>query len=147
MSKEVKTPEVGDEIFTTCGKCKSEMYHVVTSVENDVIKKVMCKGCNSTHAYKAPKAKKKTAKSKAADDKPKKITRRRTKTMDWDTLLESFEEEQFVDYEITGDFTQAAALRHKTFGDGVIVKVLSETQLEVRFQDAIKILVHNYVTQ
>ena len=67
--------------------------------------------------------------------------------MDWDTLLESFEEEQFVDYEITGDFTQAAALRHKTFGDGVIVKVLSETQLEVRFQDAIKILVHNYVTQ
>ena len=93
MSAEAKAPVVGEEVLTECGKCKSEMHHVITAVKDDKIAKVMCKGCDSEHKYKAPKATKAKGKSKAkaADSDepkaPKKISPRRKRTVDWDTRL------------------------------------------------------------
>ena len=77
MSETPKTLAVGDEVFTECGKCKSEMYHVITAMSGDKIRKVMCKGCNTTHLYKdkAEKAKKKSAAKKKAVAKKKPVNK------------------------------------------------------------------------
>lgn len=146
MSKKTKLAEVGDEIFTLCGKCKAEMYHVVTAVDKGgVIKKVMCKGCNTTHVYKADKAGA-TKRKKAVVPKEKKMKtrRRRIRKYDWEALSAEVSEDELVDYDFSMDLTEVRAIRHRTFGIGVITKVLSHNQIEVLFKDETRILMHNY---
>ncbi|MCA9742542.1 MAG: hypothetical protein H6695_13875 [Deferribacteres bacterium] len=145
MSETPKTLAVGDEVFTECGKCKSEMYHVITAMSGDKIRKVMCKGCNTTHLYKdkAEKAKKKSAAKEKKVTKP----RRRIRKYDWDALSSDIEEDELVDYQLAADLSEARGIRHKSFGIGVITKVISEKQIEVLFKDEMKILVHNYQAQ
>lgn len=145
MSDKPQKIEVGEEIFTECKKCKAEMYHVITAVKDGVIKKVMCKGCNSTHLYKdkSAKAKKKASAKDGAEKKVRK-TRRRIRKFDWDALSSDITEDELIDYQLGIDLTEARGIRHKSFGIGVITKVLSEKQVEVLFKDEMKILVHNY---
>ncbi|KAA3610659.1 MAG: hypothetical protein DWQ05_21825 [Calditrichaeota bacterium] len=130
---------IGDEIFTECGKCKSEMHHIVTTMKDDKVKKVMCKGCNSTHVFRV---KKKKAVKAGAADKPK--VKRRSSKKDWGKLTADMQDDEFIDYNMSLDFTQQRGIKHHKFGNGVIIKVLATTQLEVVFQDSIKILVQNY---
>ena len=150
MSEIPKKPEIGDEIMTDCRKCKSEMHHVVTAIKDGVVKKVMCKGCNTTHVYKDKNAKpkKKAAAKKEVDGETKvKKPRRRIRKYDWDALSVEIEEEELIDYKLDIDLTEARGVRHNNFGIGVITKVLSHNQIEVLFKEEVKILVHNYVVQ
>ena len=41
MAKSQKNHEVGQEISTLCNKCKSEMVHVITTVKDGKIKKLL----------------------------------------------------------------------------------------------------------
>lgn len=146
MSDTPKKLAVGEEVFTECGKCKAEMYHVITAMSGDKIRKVMCKGCNTTHLYKdkSEKTKKKTtAKSAKKPTKP----RRRIRKYDWDSLSSEIQEDELVEYQLAADLSEVRGIRHKSFGVGVITKVISEKQIEVLFKDEMKILVHNYQTQ
>ena len=99
MSETKKQVAVGDEIVTECGKCKAEMHHVITAMTEDKIRKVMCKGCNTTHLYKDKSAKKTT--KKAAAKKPR--TRRRIRKYDWDALSAEIEEEEMLAYQLVVD--------------------------------------------
>ncbi|KAA3658038.1 MAG: hypothetical protein DWQ10_12000 [Calditrichaeota bacterium] len=134
-----KVYAVGDEIFTECGKCKSEMHHIVTAMKDDEVKKVMCKGCNTTHVYKSKKKK-----AKATTETGKKKVKRRSSKKDWGKLTADMQEDEFVNYDMRSDFSEQRGLKHNKFGNGVIIKVIGETQLEVVFEDSIKILVQNY---
>lgn len=69
--------------------------------------------------------------------------RRRRKT-DWASLVEKIDEEEIVDYDINGDFTDIEAIRHKTFGIGVITKILDDNKIEVVFEENKKILAQNW---
>ncbi|MFQ5710031.1 MAG: hypothetical protein ACE5HO_21460 [bacterium] len=145
MPKQKKVPEVGQEIETICTKCKTEMIHVITTIKDDVIKKVMCKGCLTTHVYKEEKveaAKKGPGRPPSTGDAPKKRVRRRKK--DWTTLMADVEEGDLTDYDIHSDFAEYQAIRHKHFGVGVITKVLTDNKIEVVFQDKITILAQNW---
>ena len=137
-----KQYEVGEELVTECKRCDSDMYHVVVALKEDVVHRVMCKGCNHTHVIRKKK-KAAAKKSTASGDAPKKRTVTRRKK-DWGTLTSDITDEELIDYNMEADFTEAKGMRHKKFGVGAISIVLSDTQIEVVFQDAIKILVHNY---
>ncbi|MFQ5651846.1 MAG: hypothetical protein ACE5IY_18065 [bacterium] len=117
------------------------MIHVITKIANGEIKKVFCKGCNSTHAYKSGTTKASEKKKSAAGAS---TTRRRTKKPDWAALLSEVEDDQIVDYDISRDFSHVPAIRHKKFGIGVITNVLDNTKIEVVFQQSTKILAHNW---
>ncbi len=134
-----KTYAIGDEVFTECGKCKSEMHHIVTTMKDDEIIKVMCKGCNSTHVYRD---KRKKAAKKAVSDKPK--VKRRSSKKDWHKLTAEMQDDEFIDYNMSEDYSQLRGIRHKKFGNGVIIKILATTQMEVVFEDSIKVLMQNY---
>lgn len=146
MAKAAKKIEVGKEVETYCNKCKSDMVHVITTIKDDVIKKVMCKGCNGTHVYKpaepkeAPKRKRGRPK-KTEDGKPK--VRRRRKA-DWSTLITKIDEDSVVDYNLTDDYSEIEAINHKKFGVGVITKILDENKIQVVFEGDTKVLAQNW---
>ena len=74
----------------------------------------------------------------------KKPVRRRRKN-DWISLIEKIDEEVIVDYHIDGDFSETEAIRHKSFGVGVITKVLDDNKIEVVFEEnQKKILAQNW---
>ncbi|MFQ5436805.1 MAG: hypothetical protein ACE5FD_18265 [Anaerolineae bacterium] len=62
----------------------------------------------------------------------------------WATLVKKIDEEQIVDYDINGDFTEIEAIRHKKFGVGVITKILDDNKIEVVFEENKKILAQNW---
>lgn len=141
-----KKLEVGKEIETYCNKCKSKMVHVITTIKDDKIKKVMCKGCNNTHVYKpdtadeAPKRKR----GRPRKTEGKKIVRRRRKK-DWASMVANIDETEAVDYDINADFSEIEAINHKQFGLGVITKILDDNKIEVVFKEnQKKILAQNW---
>lgn len=81
--------------------------------------------------------------TKKSEAKKKPVRRRRKK--DWASLMEKIDEDVIVDYHIDGDFSETEAIRHKSFGIGVITKVLAENKIEVIFQEnEKKILAQNW---
>ena len=142
MAAKSKEPEVGQEIETRCTKCKAEMIHAITVLKAGKIKKVMCKGCLTTHVYKDPKA----AKAKGPG-RPKKVgtgTVRRSRKYDWPTLVAEVEDSAITDYDFSQPFEEQQAIRHKKFGVGVITKVIDYGKIEVVFQDDKKVLAQNW---
>ncbi len=145
MRNESADTLIGKDIEAYCGKCKNDTWHTVTTVKNGKITKVMCKTCIGYHAYKAPQG---AEKVKVATTP----TRRRTSTTprasrgkkDWGTLVGQIEDQQVLDYALSGEFSKSPAIRHKTFGVGVITKVLTKNKIEVLFQDGTKILAQNF---
>ncbi len=137
MASSPKKLEIGKEIKAHCGKCKMEMIHVITKIDDDKVKKVFCKGCNTTHGYKT------TAEVVAKKAKSATKTPRRRKN-DWTSLVAEVDDETLVDYDIKREFREMQGVRHKKFGVGVVLKVLDITKIEVSFQDGSRILVQNW---
>ena len=141
--------EVGKEVESQCRPCKSDTIHVITIIDGEKIKKVMCKSCNATHAYNPPvdenaeSEKPKRGRPRKTDDARKPITRRRGKK-DWATLISKIEDDQIVDYDINKDYSEIEAIQHKTFGVGVITKILTDNKIEVVFEENKKILAQNW---
>ncbi len=84
-----------------------------------------------------------TTKDKAEAPEKAPVKRRRRKT-DWVSLVEKIDEDQVVEYDISQDFSDTEAIHHKTFGVGVILKVLDDTKIEVVFEDNKKVLAQNW---
>ena len=42
---------VGQDIVTSCGRCKQKTWHVIFAMEGDAVKRVQCKICMSYHNY------------------------------------------------------------------------------------------------
>ena len=63
--------------------------------------------------------------------------------MSWDNLISEVSEQEVQDYATTGDFRLTKAIRHKTFGVGVITKVHNDTKIEVVFKEGVKLLGQN----
>lgn len=127
---------IGQEIEFHCGKCKAETLHKVTSVKDGKISRVLCTVCNSYRLYRQ----KRTPSPRTG--KTTRGTGRRTK-MNWDNLILEVSEQDVQEYATNGDFRLTKAIRHKTFGVGVITKVHTDTKIEVVFKDGIKLLGQN----
>ena len=68
--------KIGQEILASCGKCKIDTPHLITSVNSDVIEKVMCKVCMSYHRYKAPADEKPSTNKNSAKTATKKTSKK-----------------------------------------------------------------------
>jgi hypothetical protein len=54
------------------------------------------------------------------------------------------DDQSLIEYQVNGEFSAVPAIRHKTFGVGVITKVLNKNKIEVLFQEGTKILAQNF---
>lgn len=135
---------IGKEIETYCGKCKTETWHTVTTVKDGKINRVMCKSCMGYHVYR--NSAKNAATASAAPRRRRSTTTGRTSTrrkINWGTLVDQINDKDVADYDMGGEFSEAPAIRHKTFGVGVITKVLTQNKIEVLFKDGTKLLAMN----
>ena len=139
---------IGQDVKGYCGKCKAETLHTVTTVKEDKIARVMCNVCNNYHNFRkldeetmAATKKKAAKKATKKTTTKKKVTRRRK--VDWGTLISDLQDKEISDYTASEDFRETKAIRHKSYGVGVITKQLDYTKFEVVFEDGIKMLGQN----
>jgi len=135
---------VAQETLSYCTSCKIDLAHLIVSMKGDKIAKVECKTCKKTHAYKEPKGitevapKKKRASKKSEDGSPSATTIE----AEWEKLMTSHKDAPFKNYAMKGKFILGDKIKHPTFGEGIVGKLIYPNKLEVIFRTDIKVLIH-----
>ena len=138
---------VAQETLAYCTSCKIDLAHLIVSMKGDKIAKVECKTCKKTHTYKAPKGvtevapkaeKKKRASKKSEDGSPSSTTIE----AEWEKLMAAHREAPFKSYGPKNKFILGDKIKHPTFGEGIVGKLIYPNKLEVIFRTDIKVLIH-----
>lgn len=143
MAEELK---VGGELDAWCTTCRLMKWHTIVALVDGKPAKVECQGCHKQHQFRAqpPGAGEKP-------DKPPRAPRTRAAksatppapAVDFDTLLAGREAEA-KSYSPSDSYTLADAVRHPTFGLGVITATPAPQKIEITFRDGSKkILLHD----
>ena len=127
--------DAGMDTDAYCGKCKLVLAHVIIAMRGARPARVECKTCNAVHAFK--------------EEAPRKATRRAT-TRDsagaalaaYEGLMEGRDISRATKYKLSEPFDVDDILDHKTFGLGLVTRLLSDNKIEVTFQTGSKVLVH-----
>ncbi|OFZ54089.1 MAG: hypothetical protein A2428_13190 [Bdellovibrionales bacterium RIFOXYC1_FULL_54_43] len=132
--------EVAQEALSYCTSCKMDLNHVIVAMKGDRIAKVQCLTCKKEHVYRAPKgvttppvkkSKKKEAESPATSVEA-----------EWQKLMTAHKDTPIKAYSMKGQFGLGDRLKHPTFGEGIVGKLIYPNKLEVIFQTDIKVLIH-----
>lgn len=141
--------KAGQEIDAYCTRCKMDLTHRIIAVVGDKPVKVECRTCMGTHNYRAPKsapaaraareapAAASSSSRSAAAPKP-----RRTAPEEHVALVPP-DHARVHAYRMTETFQRDQWVAHKTFGIGLVLAVLADDKIEVRFESGHKVLVHN----
>ena len=153
-----KKPKTGGEIDAYCTKCKLDLGHRIIAMVGDAVKKVECKTCNSHHLYRRPKSERdaaherlakraearKTASTGGGGTKAERAARAEKAERDqlntWEHAIAGKGSTAFTAYRISLSFGQGDLIRHPKFGDGVVVRVMDQSKVEVLFKDEAKTL-------
>ncbi len=138
---------VAKEVLSYCTSCKMDLNHIIVAMQGDRIAKVQCKTCQKIHAYKAAKgvtepsaapkpAKKKTKKASAEEQMASSVE------AEWEKLMAVHKAAAVKPYTIKTQFTIGDKLKHATFGEGIVGKLIYPNKIEVIFQHDVKILIH-----
>jgi hypothetical protein len=110
---------VGGELQAICGKCKARTLHLVVAKIGVKPTRVECRTCKDTHAYK-------TVVRQPA------VTPNMTPEEAWKTSMRRAQGEA-TEYSPSARYLIGARLSHKTFGEGVVMRLASSTVCEVVF--------------
>ena len=136
-----RKPRVGQELSAYCGKCKDERTHIVAAMDGEVVRRVTCSMCGSTHNYKVKPAA--AADSAAAGDAApvkRKTGSRRAKEANAFTIDPK---RPVKSYDMNNIFAAGDVINHPKFGLGAVETALPPNKIEVRFQEGKKMLLHN----
>ncbi|MEW6129681.1 MAG: hypothetical protein AB1757_21760 [Acidobacteriota bacterium] len=133
-----RKPRVGLDINAYCGKCKTERTHTVTAMDGDIVRKVTCSMCNSTHNFKPvePAGKEPT---KRVGRPPKSGSTRKSK----ETEFSIDPAKPVRAYNTETGFAIGDVIRHPKFGLGSVEATYLPNKVEVRFEEGRKTLIHN----
>jgi hypothetical protein len=130
--------QVGEDIVAYCTKCKKDSDHVIIALVEEKVKKVLCKTCEKEHVYKAPKGDKTPAKKKtAAKAKKKKVS----PLEEWEMAMEQAKDATVKAYAQDGSFGEGEKVDHSTFGQGLVLKLISPNKMEVLFEEGSKFMI------
>jgi hypothetical protein len=130
--------QVGEDVVAYCTKCKKDLDHVIVTLVEDKVKKVLCKTCEKEHVYKAPKGEKAPVKKKsAAKAKKKKVS----PVEEWEMAMEQAKDATVKVYTQDGLFGEGEKVDHSTFGQGLVVKLISPNKMEVIFEEGSKFMI------
>jgi hypothetical protein len=137
-----RKPRVGQELNAHCGKCKEERTHIVHAMDGEIVRRVTCSMCGSTHNYKVkPAAVPEGAGSTAGAAPAKRKTgSRRTKDAD---AYNIDPKRPVKSYDMNNIFSSGDVINHPKFGLGAVEATLPPNKIEVRFQEGKKMLLHN----
>lgn len=141
--------KAGQEIDAYCTRCKMDLTHRIIAVVGDKPVKVECRTCFGTHNYRAPKSTPVTRAARAAAPASSSgrstptAPRRRASSAEEHVSLVPPDHARVLAYRMTETFQRDQWLAHKTFGIGLVLAVLADDKIEVRFESGHKVLVHN----
>lgn len=134
-------PPVAKSFFAFCKKCDAERYHTVLAHTTSKTAKIKCEVCGSTKSYSLPKtggAKAKVSRPRAGSESARKSSH----AAEYESLLQTHESQNAVNYNIKGKFELNQKIQHPKFGMGIVRQVQPE-KVEVVFSDEVRQLVHN----
>jgi hypothetical protein len=147
---------VGDLIDAYCLRCKLTLSHVVMYESGGTIDKVKCRTCGAEHKYRGPKpeakpgaGRLKRARTGSASSASSSVSSRREKPAlkEWTQKHEDLKAGvDILPYSIREPFSRGDVIRHPTFGVGFVERVLSETRMDVLFNDALRRMAMNMKT-
>jgi len=147
MAKPLK---VAGEVDSFCTKCRLILNHRIVSMKAGKAYQVECLTCRTTHLWRAnapgekPAAGTSTTGSaratRAAAPKSTRVTPAMRQEQMWEKAIAGRGMSEFKAYNTTATFQEGQLLRHKKFGDGVVMRVIDAHKVEVLFKDEPKTL-------
>jgi hypothetical protein len=145
------TPAVASEVLAYCGSCKMDLNAVVVAMKGDRVAKVQCLTCKKERVYKAPKgidtptatpaAKKRASKKKEEEQTATSIE------AEWEKLMSTHKDTPSKSYSTQGQFILGDKIKHASFGDGIVSRLIYPNKVEVIFRTDMKILIYAGVQQ
>jgi len=143
--------KAGQEIDAYCTRCKMDLTHRIIAVVGDKPVKVECRTCFGTHNFRAPKStpSARAAQAAAATAAPSSRSttaaprKSRASAAEEHVALVPPDHARVHAYRMTETFQKDHWLAHKSFGIGLVLAVLADDKIEVRFESGHKVLVHN----
>ncbi len=117
----------GETISSYCTRCKLGLDHVIVAMEGELIAKVKCRTCGSTHKFRDPADVKKSRTVKKQEDAIK-----AAETL-WESCLAAAKGKERM-YNMGGKYRVGDVVLHDTFGKGVVRKVYLN-KCDVLFRD------------
>ena len=130
--------QVGEDVVAYCTKCKKDLNHVIVALVKEKVKKVLCKTCEKEHVYKAPKGDKAPAKKKTATRAKKKKV---SPVEEWEMAMEQAKDATVKPYALDGSFGEGEKVDHSTFGQGLVIRLISPNKMEVIFEEGSKFMI------
>ena len=130
--------QVGEDVVAYCTKCKKDLNHVIVALVKEKVKKVLCKTCEKEHVYKAPKGDKAPAKKKTAARAKKK---KASPLEEWEMAMEQAKDATVKAYALDGSFGEGEKVDHSTFGQGLVIRLISPNKMEVIFEEVSKFMI------
>jgi len=132
--------KVAKDVVAYCVSCKMDLAHRVVAMDGETVKKVLCNTCNKEHVYREPKG------EKASTNKKKPARKTRVKKIVapdvlWEKALEPAQDFSSKLYTFDGSFESGEKIDHKTFGMGLITKLIQPNKMEVIFKEGTKIMI------
>ncbi len=138
--------KAGIEIDAYCTRCRMDLTHRIIAVVGNKPVKVECRTCYGTHNYRAPKSSAvpadKTAKATGAVNVPRPAKPKKSDPEEHITIAPP-PGARIHSYRMTEKFAKDQWVSHKVFGTGVVTTVLADDKIEVHFDGASRVLVHN----
>ena len=137
-----RKPRVGQELSAYCGKCKDERTHIVAAMDGEIVRRVTCSMCGSTHNYKVKPAAAADGEASGAGTATtkRKTSSRRVKEA---TTFTIDPKRPVKSYDMNNIFSAGDVINHPKFGLGAVETALPPNKIEVRFQEGKKMLLHN----
>ena len=144
---ETAATTVGKEALAYCTSCKMDLNHMIMALKGDKIAKVQCKTCKKDHAYKPPKGVttpgEKPAKKTRATKKEKEAEAQTTSIQaEWEKLMITHKAAPSKTYAPKGHFILGDKIKHSTFGEGIVARLIYPNKLEILFEHDLKILIY-----
>ena len=138
-----KKPRTGGEIDAWCTKCRMDLNHRIVAMVGDAVKRVECLTCGGQHNYRKPASERDqpkasspraTSSSRASSAAATQRSARAT----WEKAIAGQPPGAFKPYSVAAMWSPGELVRHKSFGDGVVARIIDPKKVEILFEEGPK---------
>ena len=145
-----KPLRVAGEVDSWCTRCRLVLNHRIVSMKANKAHQVECLTCRATHLWRAHAPGDKPAAGStsgerarapsAASSRVPRVSAAVRHEQTWEKAISGHGVNDFKSYSVGGSFHEGDLLRHKKFGDGVVMRVIDGNKVEVLFRDEARTL-------
>jgi hypothetical protein len=125
----------GQNIDSYCGKCKLNLDHTIMAMNGEVVSKVRCKSCGSSHKFRSPLDAQKVRKPRLKRG----VGEAATTEIIWEAGLAEAKGKE-CDYSMTSKYRIGDIVNHQTFGKGIVMKLYAN-KCDMLFKDKERLMV------